>query len=181
MGFFSSLFGGSNPTLSSAIGKFGQIGGFATGLGEKNVAQGSKFFSDIVSGDPTKQARALGPEISSVQGQKQQQLKSMAEFGNRSGGTNAAAQMAGDTARASINNMIASLLGTSASALTSSGSSLLSTGTGAYGSQVDASQIQMQNWANSILGQGITQGAGFAEGYGLGKLPVAKAPSGTGG
>lgn len=168
MGFFSSLFGGANPTISSTIGQTGQIGGFATGLGKKNLSQSSKFFSDILSGDPTKQATALAPEISGIQGRTQQKVKGMAEFGNRSGGTNAAAQMAGDKARGSINDMIAGLLGTSASDLASTGSGLLSTGLSAYGEQAKLSQLQMQNWSNSILGRGITSGIGAAESFGLG-------------
>ncbi len=180
MGFWGSLFGGASSTLSGDIGQTGQLAGFASGLGQKNLAQSSKFFSDILSGDPTKQAQVLAPEISTVQGQKQQQLKGMAEFGNRSGGTNAAAQMTGDTARASINNMIAGLLGTSASSLASTGSNLLNTGLGAIGQQAQLSQEQMQNWANSILGRGITGGIGAAESMGLGAAGGALAGTGAG-
>jgi hypothetical protein len=158
------------------MNKFGQVGDFATGLGESNISKGSQFFSDIVSGDPSKIAKSLGPEISSVQTGIQQQKKTSAEFGNRSGGTNAANQNAVDKGRGTITNMIASLLGSSASSLLSSGSTLLGQGTAAYGNQVDASQLQMQNWSNSILGMGLSQGAGFAEGFGLGKVPGAPTP-----
>ena len=142
----------------------GQIGGFATGLGQQNLTQSSKFYSDILSGDPTKQAQALAPEISGIQGRTQQQLKGLAEFGNRSGGTNAASQMAAGQARGDINNMIAGLLGTSASNLGSLGSGLLSTGLSAYGQQADLSEIQMQNWSNSLFGGALTGAAGIGLG-----------------
>jgi hypothetical protein len=170
LSYFGSLFGGQNKTLSSDMNNFGQIGGFATGLGESNLSKASGFFSNILSGDPSKIAKSLGPEISSIQTQTQQQKKTNAEFGNRSGGTNAANQSASDKGRGLVTNMIASLLGSSASSLASTGGSLLSQGAGAYQSQLDASQVQMQNWSNSILGMGLTTAAGTAEGFALGKV-----------
>lgn len=170
MGFFSSLFGGSNPTLSKDINQFGQIGSFATGLGEKNLSQSSDFMSSILSGSQSKIGKVLGPEISNIKGQGMQSKLSTSQFGNRGGGTNASMQMADDTSRASINNMISSLLGTSASGLASSGSSLLGQGMSATSQEASLSQQQMQNWANSILGKGITSGVSTAESFGLSKL-----------
>ncbi len=170
MGFWGSLFGGSNPTLSKDINQFGQIGGFATGLGENNLSQASNFWSSILSGDPSKTAKTLAPQISSIQQQGQQKKNATAQFGNRSGGNNASNQMVTDNSRADVNDLIASLTGNAASGLASSGSGLLGQGASAYGSQVSASQQQMQNWANSILGMGTTSAAAAAESYGLGKL-----------
>jgi len=167
MSFFSSLFGGSNPTLSKDINQFGQIGKFATGLGEQNLAQSSNFMSSILSGDQSKISKVLGPEINSIKGQGQQSKLSASQFGNRSGGTNASMQMADDNSRASINNMISSLLGSSASGLASSGSSLLGQGMSATSQE-----------ANSILGKGITSGVSAAESFGLGA--AGGALSGTG-
>ncbi len=69
MSFWGSLFGGSNPTLNQDIGQFGQIGGFATGLGESNLSQASNFWSSILSGDQSKIAKTLGPEIGAIQQQ----------------------------------------------------------------------------------------------------------------
>jgi hypothetical protein len=168
MSFFSSLFGGSNPTLSKDINQFGQIGKFATGLGEQNLAQSSNFMSSILSGDQSKISKVLGPEINSIKGQGQQSKLSASQFGNRSGGTNASMQMADDNSRASINNMISSLLGSSASGL----------GMSATSQEASLSQQQMQNWANSILGKGITSGVSAAESFGLGA--AGGALSGTG-
>jgi hypothetical protein len=168
MGFWGSLFGGSNPTLNSDINQFGQIGGFATGLGEKNLSQASNFWSSILSGDPTQTAKSLAPQISTIEQQAQQQRNTGAQFGNRSGGTNASNQMIGDQATGSINNMISSLLGSSASNLGNSGAGLLSQGASAYGAQEQASQQRMQNWMNSILGKGITGAVQAGESAGLG-------------
>jgi hypothetical protein len=166
MGFFSSLFGGSNPTLSKDISQFGQIGGFATGLGEKNLTQASNFWSSILSGDPSKTAKTLAPQISSIQQQGEQQKQSTAQFGTRSGGSTAAMQQVGAQTRGSINNLIGSLTGSAASNLGSTGSGLLGQGMSAYSQQAGLSQEQMQNWSNSILGGALTGGAGI----GLGKL-----------
>lgn len=163
MSFWSSLFGGQNKTLNQDIGQFGQIGGFATGLGESNLSQASNFWSSLLSGDQSKQAKVLAPEINTIQQQGAQQKATTAQFGNRSGGTNAAMQMAGDTSRANINNLISQLLGSSASNLASTGGSLLGMGLGAYSAQEAASQQQMRNWANSILGHAVIGGAQMGE------------------
>jgi hypothetical protein len=170
MGFFSSLFGGSSPVLNSNINKFGSIGGFATSLGEQNLSQASAFNSALLSGDSAKIGKLLAPQTSAIQGAKQQQLNSTAQFHNRSGGTNSANQTAGDKARSSINDLVSSLTSGALGNASSLGSSLLNTGIGAYQAQDQADAQRMQNWSNSILGMGLTQGAGFAEGFGLGKI-----------
>lgn len=180
MGFWGSLFGGSNPTLNQDIGQFGQIGGFATGLGEGNLSQASNFWSSLLSGDPSKQAQALAPEIGTIQQQGQQQKSQAAQFGNRGGGTNASMQMVDAQSRGAINNMISSLLGSSASNLGNIGSSLLGQGQSAFGAQAQGSQQQMENWANSILGRGITGGIGAAESFGLGAAGGAAGGTGAG-
>jgi len=163
MSFWGSLFGGSNPTLNKDMAQFGQIGGFATGLGEKNLSQASNFWSSILGGDPSKMAKTLAPQISSIQQQGQQERQGLAQFGNRAGGTNAASQMIGDKSRSSVNDMIASLMGGAAGGLAGTGGSLLSQGQSAYGAQLGASQQQMENWSNSILGMGVTSAAAAGE------------------
>ena len=105
MSFWTSMFGGQNKTLNSNINNFQSIGGFATNLGEKSLSDAAKFSSDILSGDQSKIAKSLGPEIKTIQDQTQQNKNQTAQFGNRSGGNNAKIQTSGDTARASINNL----------------------------------------------------------------------------
>ncbi len=93
MGFFGSLFGGENPTLDQNIPAFQQAAGFGTGIGENDVTAASKWYNNILSGDPTKMAEAIAPETSAIQGEAQQAKNQTAQFSPRSGGT--AAAMAG--------------------------------------------------------------------------------------
>jgi len=170
MSFWSSLFGGSNPTLSSDVKNFGAIGSFATNLGESNLSKASDFYSSILSGNQAKISQTLAPEVNAMQQQGQQQKEQLGQFGTRSGGTASAAAGIGASTRGNISYMVASLLGSSASNLGSLGTSSLGQGMQAYGQQANLSQQQMSNWSNSILGMGATSGAGAAESYGLGKL-----------
>jgi hypothetical protein len=161
MGFWSSLFGGSNSTLSSNIKNFGAIGSFATNLGESNLTKASDFYSSILSGNQSKISQTLAPEVNAMQQQGQQQKEQFGQFGNRSGGTASAAAGIGASTRGNISNMVSSLLGTSASNLGSLGSSSLSQGMQAYGQQSTLSQEQTQNWSNSIFGGAISGAAGI--------------------
>jgi len=170
MSFFGSLFGGSNPTLNKDMAAFGQIGGYASGLGQSDTTKASNFYSSILSGDPTQISKTLSPQIGAIQGQSAQNKKTTAEFSNRSGGNNASMQASGAQARGQVSNMVASLLGSSAGALGSMGGNLLNTGLNAYTSQLGASQQQMANWSNSILGKGITGAAAAGESFATGGL-----------
>lgn len=157
MSFFGSLFGGQNQTLNAAIPQYGSISSFGVGQGENDINAASGFWSNILSGDPTKIGQVLGPQIQAIQGQGQQQKQTLGQFGNRSGGTNATAQTIGDTTRSNVNNLVGNLTGAAANNLGSMGTNLLGQGTAALGSQVNASQQQMKNWSSSILG-GLTGG-----------------------
>ncbi len=168
------MFGGQNKTLNSNINQFGDIGGFATNLGEKSIGQAAKFASDVVSGDQSKIARSLGPEIGTIQTQQQQNKNQTAQFHDRAGGNNAALQMSGDTARGSINNLVSSLLGKSVDTLASIGSTEQSLGAEALKTQTDMSQTRLENWKKSILGgltSGIATTLGDAASGGLAKIP----------
>ncbi len=74
----------------------------------------------------------------------------------------------GDQSQAQINQMIAQLFGGAASNLGSLGAGLLGQGQSAYGQQMIASQQRMENWANSILGRGVTEAVSTGEGVTLG-------------
>ena len=169
-GFLSGIFGGSNSTINSAIPQFGSISQFGINQGEGDINQAQGFWSSILSGDPTKIGQVLSPQIQNIQEQGQQQKQTLSQFGNRSGGTNAKAQTIGDTSRSEINNMISNLTGSAASNLGSLGTNLFGQGTAALGDQVSASQMQLQNWQNSIFGSGLSMGIGGLEGFGIGKL-----------
>jgi hypothetical protein len=109
-------------------GLMGNIGSFSTSTGEKDIGASSDFFNAILSGDPTKLSRVLGPLYSNINQRGGEEMKTLSEFGTRSGGTGAEQQAAGDKMRAQASEAEAGLLGASASNLSSMGSGLLSTG-----------------------------------------------------
>jgi len=157
---------GASPGLGQAGKNIGQIGGFATGLGESGLSQSNQFWSSILSGDQTKVAQALAPQIGAMQQQQQQAQNAAAQFQPRGGGTNAAMQMAGDVTRGNISNLISSLTSGAAGQLGSQGAGLLGTGLQAFGQQAGIAQQQIQNWQNGLFGQA----AGTAAGAGTGAL-----------
>ncbi len=170
MGWWSSLFTGSNPTLSSDMNKTGSSADFSTGMGEKNLTSSSKFFNDILSGDSSKQSQALAPEIGAAKTSAAQTNKTNAEFGTRSGGTAASTAATNDKVHSDITGMVGNLTGTAANSLASSGSNLISQGMQGYKQQADMSQDQLENWSNSIFGKGITTAVSAAETMALGAM-----------
>jgi hypothetical protein len=166
-GFLASIFGGQSKNLNGLIDQYGQIGQSQTGQGQKNENQAGSFWSSILSGDSSKVSQALSPEISAAKKSAQEQTKTNAEFGGRSGGTAASTAATNDKVHSDITNLIGSLTNSSASSLASLGSNQVGTGLGALGQQEQADARRMENWSNSILGLGLTKGAGFLEGMGL--------------
>ena len=176
MGFFSSLFGGSNKALDSSVANSGQLMNFGTDLGTKDLTAGSNFYSDILSGDPTKIGELLGPQISDIQKQGQQQIQTQGEFGNRSGGTNASAQTNMDTQRANVEKLISQLTGQAASGVTGIGESALGTATTANALQANEGEMQLKNIMNSLFGNIL----GELGGAGVGQLGTAVSTLGSG-
>jgi len=170
VGFFSSLFSGSNPVLASGMKQAGQTSQFSNTLGQGLTSQAGGFYSDILGGDMSKISKLIAPQIGTMTKQGQQQKKTMAEFGTRSGGLSSKGQTVDDSTRANISNAIATLTGQAAGAAGSMGTSLIDTGLKSLGMQVDMSQTQMDNWSNSLFGKGITSAMATGESYGLGKI-----------
>jgi hypothetical protein len=139
-GFFGLGQGPSNQEKTQ-YGNLSGIGSFATNLGESDVSAASNFWNAILSGDMSKIGKVLGPEISGIKSRAAQSKQTAGQFGNRSGGTNAGIQATDDTTRASINEMIDSLLGTAGSTVGSLGSSLLNTGLSATGAAFGAADV----------------------------------------
>jgi hypothetical protein len=90
-------------------GQLGDLGNFETGVGQKGTNASLGYDLGILSGDPSKIAQTLAPEISAQNQQVEQGKLTTAEFGNRSGGNNAAAQHMDDQARGNIINLIGGL------------------------------------------------------------------------
>jgi hypothetical protein len=129
-GFFGIGMGPSSQEKT----QYGDVAGaanFGTSQGEGDILQAQNFWSSILSGDMSKISSVLGPQISAINKQGQQQKKTMFEFGNRGGGTNSAAQSIDDNSLSSIRSMIASLTGGAADKIGSLGTSLFNTGTSA--------------------------------------------------
>jgi hypothetical protein len=156
MSFLGGIFAGSNPTLNGDIGNAGNIMGFGTSVGEGDISAASGFEEGLLSGNGAEEAKLLAPEISNVQKQGQQQINTAAQFGDRSGGTNASAQNNIDTQRANVNNMVSQLTGGAATTLGNLGTSTLNTGLNANQIQANESQEQLENEQNSVLGQGTS-------------------------
>jgi hypothetical protein len=161
MGFFSGLFEGSSPGTTSSESTAGNITNFGTNLGESDLSTGSNFFKSLLSGNPQAIGQLLGPQLSTVQQQGQQQLNTNAQFGNRSGGTNASNQTNIDSQRQQVEQMIAQLTGSAASGVTGIGESAIGTGLSADQLQANVAQQLLQNQQQSLLGGVISGGAGI--------------------
>jgi len=167
--YFASLFGGQNTDLNSDINQSGAISGFATGVGEGDVTAASKFYQDILSGDPTQEATALAPEISSLKKRAEENKKTSAEFGTRSGGTAAANAASDANVNADIFNLTGGLKRDAASGAASLGTSEQGLGLNANEVNAQESQQRMKNWQDSILSQGISGAINYGESF----LPIA--------
>jgi len=167
-GYFASLFGGANSTLNKDINATGSLAGFAAGQGTGDISAADKFWKSILSGDSSKIGQALAPAVSANQQQGQGAKNTLAQFGTRSGGTAAAGAGIDAAGRGNMINMIGGMQTGAASNLGSMGQNLLQAGMQGYGQEAQLSQERMKNWANSILGQGISSGIGTMEGFGLG-------------
>lgn len=163
---------GPSSQEKQQYGSLTNASNFATGLGQQDLTQSSNFMTSILSGDATKTAQVLAPQISSAKTSLQQDQKSAAQNGTRSGGTVAANNAAGDKVHANITDLIGSLTGSSASGLASTGGNLLSTGiSGTQAAFGEANTLQKQREAqiNDIFSS-VGQVAGAAAGMpGVGK------------
>jgi hypothetical protein len=157
-GFFSSLFTGKDPTLDTNINNFQTQAGFASGVGEGDVTAASKWYNDILSGDPTKQAEAIAPETSAIQSEGQQAKDTTAQFSPRSGGT--ASWMAGldENSRAQIIKLLGGLQSGAAASDATLGENEQGLALTDQQAADQAAQQRQQNWANSIVGHGIISG-----------------------
>lgn len=160
MSFLGGIFTGSAPGLTAAEGTASNIAGYGTGTGESATNIGLGFEEGLLSGNQAEEAKLLAPEIQNISNQANQKTQTNAEFGTRSGGTNASNQTTMDTARTNVDNMISQLTGNAAGAVTSAGTSLLGTGLNASEAQANEAEQQLQNQQNSLLGTTIGGAAG---------------------
>lgn len=145
------------------------LGTEQTATGEGLVTPAAKYYEDILSGDPSKIAQTLAPEISAGAGQVEQQRLTNANFGNRSGGTAASTAAAEDMERGNIINLVGGLQQGAASAAGSLGTSQESIGAGNI-HDVAGMKTARQNQVGQDVG-GVVSGAAaiaapFLEGAG---------------
>lgn len=173
-GFLSSIFTGGNPTLGGAINTAGNVSGYGTTTGMGDTSTASSFLNQLIGGDSSQIARLLAPQIGQMAGAANQQIQTQGEFGNRSGGVNAANQNLIDQTRGNVNNAIAGLTGSAVGQLGQMGQNLLNTGLSANQQQAGLSQQQMENQKNSLLGNIIGGTAGnfgtYLSGLGSGMI-----------
>ena len=170
---------GPSGAEKTQYGDIANLSNFATSEGEKDILSSDQFWQAILSGDPGQISKVLGPQMSAINKQGQQQKKTGAEFGNRGGGTNAAMQMTDTNTRTSIDSMIAELTGKAAGALGGAGSGLLSTGLSGHIAGFDAATtMQKQNEAKwGDIFKGITSVASsLLPGGGVAKAATSAFP-----
>lgn len=169
-GFFGIGQGPSSAQKREA-GLEAALANFATSEGEADILKSDEFFKAILSGDPSAMARVLGPEFGAIAGQSEQEKKTAAEFGTRSGGTTAGMQRSGERARSQIDQLMASLTGTAAGELGGGGRSLLGLGSAAHGEAFNMEsliqKLKAGKW-NDIFGSAASVASGIAGGFGGG-------------
>lgn len=165
MSWISSLFGGNKATEQN-YQTLSNTGSGEIGAGQNLTGAAGDFYKTLLSGDTGAITKLLAPQINSIGKQTQQKKQAASQFGNRSGGTNAEMQAAGDTSRGTINDLISNLQGSAAGGAASLGTNLLSQGIGATNSagNLGLQREQLQNQMMASVGQGIGKLAGFAFG-----------------
>jgi hypothetical protein len=179
--FLSGIFSGSAPGTTQSENTAGDVTGAETGAGVSNLNNASSFWNQILSGNQQDISKLLAPEISTIQGQGQQQIQNQSQFGDRSGGTNAGNQQNIDSQRQQVEQMIAGLTGQAASQVGQIGQTQLGFGLNANQQRsTDAQQI-LQNQQGSLFGQLISGAAGAGLDYLTGGFSGATGSGGGGG
>ena len=172
----SAMFGNSGGAATDRTSQLASFGTLAdlmyygsmnpAGKGQQAQGQGGldtaqNFFSTLLQGDPTKTAEMLAPQTKQIQSQANERTKTNAEFGNRSGGTNASNQQIQDNSTSSVNNLIATLTGQAAGGLTDVSKAMESFGLGTLGlANNSATSLASLSGQDKVNQQQINQGIG---------------------
>ena len=169
-GFLSGIFTGSNPGLHKAQENLGSLAGYSSNTGETGTNAAMDYNLGLLSGDPTKVAQTLAPEIKTLGEQAQQNKNTVAQFGNRGGGMNSVMAGLDDATRAKLISLIGSLRQGAAQNLGQLGTANLQLG---QSGNMDAAKIAQQELENQqgsllsgILNKGISGGLGLVPGLG---------------
>lgn len=115
----------ANTDRSQELDNYGRLGKSADSLssaGAGATGDATKYFTDLLSGNPATVAAAAEPTTSTISNETNQNKVQLSNFGNRSGGTNAASQELTEGADASTADAIAKARGGAAPALAQIGS-----------------------------------------------------------
>ena len=137
--------------------------GFAGSVGEGLLSNSSALINGLLSGNEADISKLLAPQIGSISKQANEKTQTRAEFGSRSGGTNAANQNTMDTARSSVNDMISSLTSGALNTAATTGSNLLSSSMSGYSSIFNQNNTEQQQRAaqlNDIFSSSASLAAG---------------------
>ena len=167
-GFLSSIFTGNSPGLTQATNNLGSLAGYTGNTGQTATNAATGYDLGILSGDPTKIAQTLAPEIKAGQDQAQQNKNTVAQFGNRGGGMNSVMAGLDDATRGKLISLMGGLQQGAAGQLGQIGTQNLGLSTQQNLGAGQLSQEQLQNMMNSLLGKGI----GGAINYGESFLPI---------
>lgn len=157
-----------NPTEKEQA-DLASLANYQQGVGQGLTTAGAGYEEALLSGDPTRIAQALAPEISAGQGQVEQARLAGANFGTRSGGTAAATNAAEAGNRANIINLVGGLQQGTAGAAVGQGTGLIG---GAASDQEARAQMAAARQAQTAgdiggIAQGAAQiAAGFLGGAG---------------
>ena len=169
-GLLSSIFdlAAGNPTQGEQ-NQFGALSGYQTGVGEGLITPAAQYEENILSGDPTKTAQAMAPEISANQNQTQQFKNQTAEFSPRSGGTAASVANADTSGRSNLIDLLGQEQSGAASTSLSAGSGLLDSASSNLGQQANLADQWRQSQVSDIgqigksaaeIAQGLAGGSG---------------------
>lgn len=91
--------------LESLFGPAKATGEAQTKEGAGGLSKAANYFQTLMSGNRAQMSQLLAPQISSIKGQSAQKMATASQFGNRSGGTNAALQADEQGALTAIQNL----------------------------------------------------------------------------
>lgn len=151
----SQLYGqGKERDIGNYLQALGQrltgqgIADTKTGLGE--VGKAAKYYSDILSGDPSKVLASVSPSVSAITGETDQAKTAIARGGNRAGGSNAQALQLNEKARAAILDTINKAKPGAAAGLERTGASTAGIGTTESGQGISATSDAASTFSNLV-------------------------------
>ena len=124
--------------------------GFAGSVGEGLLSNSSAIMNALMSGNEAQISKLLAPQISAVSKQANEKTQTNAQFGSRSGGTNASNQNTMDTARSSVNDMISSLTGSAISGAANTGTNLLNSSMAGYNDVFNQNVTEQEQRASKV-------------------------------